>query len=308
MAETSESKYWIETGDSDLPRRGELIKLYDVFQVRQIADLDMVHRYANYYVAVLLAILTAFVLGLTRADFAPVAGLLVILPVLSFMLSQQGKLMAFRFYRRYNEGRMRLTKIEYLLGLHGHVKSSRSIERDYPLWSDDKAFVLGRYINEAKRESSSCRFVQRRSYVPRFWQVPGSTEKQPFGVWRMLTGMGSRFWEILSKSVEESQESSGESTETAESGYGAGYIIHTTFTFFSMLSVMVVIALPIGLCFVHKLALEVKACNFLYSALALGVLWFYIRWYSRTLYRMERETPDAQEPQASGELSNTEQP
>lgn len=154
---------WVDGDKQDVPSRDELLQLYGLFQTRQIADLDMLHKYANYYVAALLAMLAALVLGATRGYEMPVAGALVVLPVVSLMLSQQGKLMAFRFYRRYNEGRMRLTKIEYLLGLHGPVVSSRPPPHD--LWPEDRGFLLGRYKKEAEKESSSDDFIDRRSRV-----------------------------------------------------------------------------------------------------------------------------------------------
>lgn len=152
---------WIQEGEEDSPSREELITLYGLFQSRQIADLDMLHKYVNYYIAALLAMLAAFVLGLTKGYDTKVAGALVVLPTFSFILCLQGKLMAFRFYRRYNEGRVRLNKIEYLLGLHAPV-TCLSLPK-WELWSDDKGFIIGRYRDEMSKESSSRDFIWRRS-------------------------------------------------------------------------------------------------------------------------------------------------
>jgi len=152
---------WLNQMTEESLGKGDLLQLYKLFQDRQIADLDMLHKYANYYVAALLAMLAALAIGLTRAYDTPVAGALIALPVVSFMLSQQGKLMAFRFYRRYNEGRVRLTKIEYLLGLLGPIASKEVPQND--LWPKDKGFLSERYRIEADKEPCSIGFVHRRS-------------------------------------------------------------------------------------------------------------------------------------------------
>lgn len=153
---------WVTLGE-DRPTKDELLQLYKLFQDRQIADLDMLHRYANYYVAALLAMLAALAIGITQGYATPVAGALVALPVVSFILAQQGKLMSFRFYRRFNEGRVRLSKIEYLLGLQGPI-SCKDLPR-HDLWPHDEGFLLGRYRREAEKEPTSTAFVRRRSEI-----------------------------------------------------------------------------------------------------------------------------------------------
>lgn len=252
----------------------------------------MVHRYANYYIAALLAMVTAFIIGLSSIYDTLGAGLLVIIPIVSFMLSQQGKLMTFRFYRRYTEGRVRLTKIEYLLGLHGPIKWSGSVEHEYAPWPDDQGFVLGRYVNEAHYESASCEFIQRRSWVPRCWQLSPSDEDKPFRIIDLISGTACWLRELLqtSRPTNDAQSPSDALTTQSQGGYGAGYIIHTTLTVFSGLSVIAIVGLPLGLLIVHT-SVMIKLLNFVYSALGLFTIWVYMRWYSSTLSKMERETP-----------------
>jgi len=305
--EDSRKPGWIEeVSRDDRPDRKELAKLYEVFQTRQIADLDMLHRYANYYVAVLLAMLTAFALGLTRGHSVPVPGFLVVLPVVSFMLSQQGKLMAFRFYRRYNEGRMRLTKIEYLLGLHGRIEVSKPFQPPYALWREDQAFVLGRYIHDVKRESSSREFVKRRSRVPRSWEPRGTDEGRPFTVRDAVKGTCFRLRRVVTNAAgtKSSQKPHEGGTCDHEAGYGVGYIVQTTFTVFSALFVGAIILPAIGL-LLSEATLLVKVTNFFYTGIGLAFVCGYMHWYSQTLARMERETPDIETSSRACETSKS---
>ena len=157
MAET-----WLRLGEDHL-KRTELLKLYELFQNRQIADLDMLYRYANYYVAVLLALFTALILALPKAYNTSFAGTLIFLPMVSNMFALQGKLMSYRFYRRYNEGRVRLSKIECILGLQGPISCNKMPETVF--WPDDDAFLLGRYREENLIDKLSTKFVNRRSKI-----------------------------------------------------------------------------------------------------------------------------------------------
>jgi len=153
---------WLTLGE-DHPSRNELLKLYELFQDRQIADLDMLHKYANYYVAALLAMLAALAVASPRGYNTSFAGTLIALPMVSIMLAQQGKLMAYRFYRRYNEGRVRLSKIEYILGLQGCISCKEIPQSD--LWPKDDGFLLARYRRETQKEDFSPAFVHRRSKI-----------------------------------------------------------------------------------------------------------------------------------------------
>ena len=97
-------------------KNDDLLRLYEVYQQRQMGDLDMHFRFAYYYSAALTALITGFVLGFVHLHVEPEAGFMAFVPLLVILLVHQGKLTTFRFYRRYTEGRVRLTKIEYLLG------------------------------------------------------------------------------------------------------------------------------------------------------------------------------------------------
>lgn len=282
--------------------RKELLQLYEVFQTRQIADLDMLHRYANYYVALLMALIAALILGLKEMHEYPVAGLFTILLVLPFVLSQQAKLMAFRFYRRYNEGRARLTKIEYLLGMHGQMKHADSPNPDYTLWEHDEAFVLDRYHDEIKKSSAqySSDFIHRRSRVRRYWKRSETKEEAraigrevPYSARRTVTRTLSILWSLFTRWVRFfCKRGKHHTTGNSTPAYGIGYIIQTTFAVFSALFVIAVIALPIGLWFVPDTSWHVQRLNVVYALFALTLMCCYMDWYARTLSQMEGETPE----------------
>ncbi len=143
----------------------DFLQLYKLYQDRQICDLDQHFRFANYYVAILIALQTAFFIGLTSAYDKPVAVVLSLIPVLSLLLVHQGKLATLRFYRRYTEGRVRLTKIEHLLGLHGPVFLRGQTEKNSAaeeLWPCDRRFLPERYIERALEHCNSNHFVLAR--------------------------------------------------------------------------------------------------------------------------------------------------
>lgn len=158
---------WIGQEVNEGLKRNELLELYRVYQERQMGDLDMHFRFANYYAAALTALVTAFVLGFVHLRKEPEAGFMAFVPLLVILLVHQGKLTTFRFYRRYTEGRVRLTKIEYLLGLCGRIdveKLPAGIEAQKKLWPDDCEFLPHRYLAQSLPFSSSSEFIHERAW------------------------------------------------------------------------------------------------------------------------------------------------
>jgi hypothetical protein len=164
---------WISEAGPQFDKQ-ELLQLYGTYQTRQLADLDMQFRFNNHYVSLIVVLLTAFAIGLAKFSEKsvagqPVAAFLVAFPLLGILLAYHGKLASFRFYRRYTEGRTRLTKIEYLLGLDGPV----SKPADHPftpssarkiLWPEDVQFLPKRYFNQSVAYTASSGFIERRSW------------------------------------------------------------------------------------------------------------------------------------------------
>lgn len=147
--------------------RKDLLKLYHVYQDRQMGDLDLHFKFTNYYVVALTALLSVFAWVLTRVYNEQEAGLIAFIPLLVVLLVHQAKLTTFRFYRRYTEGKVRLVKIEYLLSLLGPIeveKPSRELEPQGGLWWEDSRFLPERYIKQSPDSSKSSAFIIKRSW------------------------------------------------------------------------------------------------------------------------------------------------
>jgi hypothetical protein len=267
---------WIDVGKSLCPDNRDLLEWYKIFQSRQIADLDMLHRYANYYVAALLAMLGALGLLVSRVFGESVSCSLVFLSVAAVVVAHQGKLMAFRFYRRYNEGRMRLSKIEYLLGLHDVVHVPSDHLRGAAPWPQDPSFLIGRYVAENQRETRSDVFIWRRSRVLPSW------------------ARSSRYRSTLRK----------RGVDRKERPYGAGSIIQSTLTAFGILFMIITVGLPIALA-VSPPSEQTVIVNAVCALPAILLMLLYLQWYRRRLEQMEMETFQPIEP-ANSDLQPTE--
>ena len=156
---------WIrEPGNGEKFERCFLLDMYKAYQDRQIGDFRLLFSYTNFYAAALLALLTAFVVALVKATEETLVSLLTLLPLAAHVLIWNGRITAWRFYRRYLEGRVRLTKIEYALGLDRElpVAGFQNREEDL-LWPDDSSFLPARYFSQAREHPDSVNFINASS-------------------------------------------------------------------------------------------------------------------------------------------------
>ena len=140
-----------------------LLEMYRLYQDRQLWDLRLLYNYTNFYAAGLSALLTAFVVAFIKSREDELVGLLTLLPLGALLLAYNGRITAWRFYRRYTEGRVRLTKIEYALDLDGSLPVGPVDKEDPLLWAKESNFLPVRYFDEGKAFETSVEFTHKRS-------------------------------------------------------------------------------------------------------------------------------------------------
>jgi len=86
--------------------------------------------------------------------------ILLVIPFLIIGSSELAKKSMDRYYRRFLESVVILAKIEYLWGLNGAFKIQK-LKSSKTLWSEDRQFVLDRWVEDRKHECSQ-QFVNER--------------------------------------------------------------------------------------------------------------------------------------------------
>ena len=139
----------IEPEDGEVPH--DTCELYKVFQDRQLWHLRLLCTYTNFHIGALSGLVTVFILGLVAQYDNPLIGLLSILPLSALLLLHNWRAMAWRFHRSYIEGRVKLTKLEYSMGLAGQlVVPCRQRETRVP-WPKDSSLLPVRHFANYKR-------------------------------------------------------------------------------------------------------------------------------------------------------------
>ncbi len=159
-----DSHNWIRTKEGDETIDAKvLLDLYKIYQDRQLWDLRLLFSYTNFYAAALLALLTAFVVALVTAKSYALVGLLTVLPLAAHFMIWNGRITAWRFYRRYTEGKVRLTKIEYALDLDRQIPVEKLREKADSMWAREPFFLPRRYFRQASESDNSIIFTHDRS-------------------------------------------------------------------------------------------------------------------------------------------------
>ena len=138
-----------------------LLKLYEIYSEDEVSHLDYHYKYRNYYTTILSALLAIFVGGVLQFYEQPFAPALFALLPCIFILSELGKRTVNRYYRRFLESIVILSKIDHVLGLERSIKTLRSSYTKI-LWPHDEHFLPERWIQDREKHKNSEDFISQR--------------------------------------------------------------------------------------------------------------------------------------------------
>lgn len=151
---------WLSSEGKKLDEKS-LLELWKQYHINEVAYLDLHFKYTNWYSAFFIALLAAYVVGLSEYYKSLVSMLFLALPLSVMVLAQLGKRAVDRFYQRFLETVAMLAKVERLLGLDGAIWKESST-KTMALWPEDKHFILSRYFQSRydSRIKSSEEFIR----------------------------------------------------------------------------------------------------------------------------------------------------
>lgn len=156
------SESWLSSDGRKLEEK-HLIELWRQCSVDEVAYLDLHFKYANWYSAFFIALLAAYVVGLSQYYKSFGSVLFLTLPLLVIVLAQLGKKAMDRFYQTFLETVTVLAKLEKLLGFDGAILPKSCAKSATVLWPKDKQLIPLRYVQsryDTKIESSE-EFIER---------------------------------------------------------------------------------------------------------------------------------------------------
>ena len=156
------SESWLSSDGRQLEDK-HLIELWKQCSVDVVANLDLHFKYANWYSAFFIALLAAYVVGLSQYYKSFGAVLFLTLPLLVIVLAQLGKYAMDRFYQTFLETVTVLAKLEKLLGLDGTIGTKSCAKSATALWPEDKQLIPYRYFKSRYDPNvvSSEEFIKR---------------------------------------------------------------------------------------------------------------------------------------------------
>lgn len=154
----------IENNDKPQSALGpsELVQLHRNYLTRQLHDLDSMYRHANLLLLALTPLLLGFVYTLAKHPNEGITQFVYVIPFICLLLIHEGKLTTVRYYRRYIEGRVQVTKVEYALGLLGPIqikKTGMPASAKPDLWKKEGSFLPNRHYAQPMPYESSRLYI-----------------------------------------------------------------------------------------------------------------------------------------------------
>ena len=140
-------------------RNDELLRLYQIVDVRERSYRDDLFRFTNFYSAVCYAILGITLSGfISLHDKGWISIALLFGPILTLCMCLLGMRVTGRIYHRIVEEISTKAKLENLLGLDKPLTITQFLGKE-PCWPKDEALLPPRHAERRWREDNSAQFI-----------------------------------------------------------------------------------------------------------------------------------------------------